>query len=149
MNNEECSMAVKPKTFEAYLAQFDSGTRAALEKLRGDIHTAAPETEEYIAYGLPAFRFEGKPLVAIGATSKHCALYLMSTSVMESFQEELADYDTGKGTIRFSKDHPMPQTIVRSLVTARIVENAAIRESAAKARESVNHPKNSAQTKKI
>jgi len=121
-------MAMKPKTIDEYLAQFENNTRAALEKLRRDIHAAAPEAEEYIGYGIAAFRFEGKPLVAIGATAKHCALYLMSTSVMDAFREELSGYDTGGGTIRFRKDTSLPPALVKKLVNARIAENAALRE---------------------
>ena len=67
--------------------------------------------------------------MAIGATANHCAFYPMSSSTVEAFQDELQDYDTSKGTIRFPVDKPLPAALVRKLVKARIAENAARRKS--------------------
>ena len=118
-------MAGKPKTFDDYLAALDDDKRAALEKLRRTIKAAAPQAEECISYGLAAFRLAGKPLVALGATANHCAFYLMSGSTVEAHGDELAKYDTSKGTIRFSADKPLPAALVKKLVKARITENGA------------------------
>ena len=116
-------MAAKPKTFDEYLAALSEDNRAALEKLRKAIKAAAPEAEECISYGLAAFKLDGKPLVALGATANHCAFYLMSGSTVEAHQDELAKYDTSKGTIRFPASKPLPATLVKKLVKARIEEN--------------------------
>ena len=67
--------------------------------LRKTIKAAAPEAEECISYQLPAFRLNGKLLVAYGAAAKHCAFY--PGSVVEALKDELKDYDTSTGTIRF------------------------------------------------
>jgi uncharacterized protein YdhG (YjbR/CyaY superfamily) len=67
---------------------------------------------------------DGKLLVAFGAAAKHCAFYLMSSSTVAAHQDDLKDYDTSKGTIRFQPDHPLPVALVRKLVKARIAENA-------------------------
>lgn len=117
-------MAGKSRTIDEYLAALSEDKRAALEKLRKTIKAAAPGAEECISYQLPAFRLDGKVLLGFGATSKHCALYLMSGSTVEAHKDELAGYDTSKGTIRFQADKPLPATLVRKLVRARIVENA-------------------------
>ena len=116
-------MAAKPKTFDECLAAFSDDKRAALEKLRKTIQAAAPKAEEGISYGLAAFRLDGKPLVALGATANHCAFYLMSGSMVEAHEDDLKDYDTSKGTIRFPADKPLPVALVRKLVKARIAEN--------------------------
>ena len=116
-------MAEKPKTIDEYLAAISDDQRAALEKLRKTIRATAPQAEECIKYGLAAFRLHGKNLVAIGATAKHCAFYLMSGSTVEDHQDELQNYDTSKGTIRFTPDKPLPAALVRKLVKARITEN--------------------------
>jgi uncharacterized protein YdhG (YjbR/CyaY superfamily) len=113
----------KPKTFAAYLASLSPEKRAALEKLRRDIRSAAPQAEECISYGIPAFRLDGKFLVGLGAAARHCAFYLGST--LQDFQEALKDYDTSKGTIRFQPNQPLPAALVRKLVKARI---AAMRD---------------------
>ena len=117
-------MTEKPQTHDEYLATVSDDKRAALEDLRRTIREAAPGAEECITYGLPAFRLDGRNLVAYGAAAKHCALYPMSASTVEAFADELEDYETGKGTIRFQVDNPLPDSLVRKLVEARIAENA-------------------------
>ncbi len=114
--------AGRPKTIDEYLAALSDDKRAALEKLRQAIRAAAPKAEECISYQLAAFRQNGM-LVAFGATANHCAFYLMSSSTVAAHQDELADYDTSKGTIRFQADKPLPAALVRKLVKARIAEN--------------------------
>jgi uncharacterized protein YdhG (YjbR/CyaY superfamily) len=115
-------MAAKPQTIDNYLAGVPDDKRAALENLRKTIKAAAPRAEECVSYGLPAFRLHGKPLVAFGATANHCAFYPMSSSTVEAHTDELNEYDTSKGTIRFQPDRPLPATLVRKLVKARIAE---------------------------
>jgi uncharacterized protein YdhG (YjbR/CyaY superfamily) len=118
-------MADKPKTHEEYLAAVPDDKRAALEELRTTILEAAPGAEECISYGLPAFRLDGRNLVAYGAAARHCALYPMSAAMVEAFRDDLKGYDTSKGTIRFQVDHPLPASLVRKMVMARIAENAS------------------------
>ena len=116
-------MARKPQTIDGYLAALSDDNRAALQNLRKIVRAAAPKAEECISYQLPAFRLDGRVLVAFGATANHCAFYLMSSSTVEAHKDELKDYDTSKGTIRFQADNPLPAALVRKLVKARIVEN--------------------------
>lgn len=122
-------MKSRPKatTFDEYLAALDDGKRAALEKLRKTIRAAAPRAEEYLGYGLAAFRLDGKPLVALGASARHCAFYPMNGTTVSAFKRELKDYETAKGTIRFQETKPLPAALVRRIVKARIAENAAKR----------------------
>ena len=117
-------MAGKPQTREDSLAALSQDQRAALEKLRETFREAAPGAEECISYQFPAFRLNGRMLVGCGATAKHCAFYLMSPSTVAPHQEELNGYDTSKGTFRFQADEPLPTDLVRTLVLARIEENA-------------------------
>jgi uncharacterized protein YdhG (YjbR/CyaY superfamily) len=117
-------MAGKAQTIDGYLSALSDEQRKALEKLRKSIKAAAPEAEECISYRLPAFRLDGRMLVAFGARASHCAFYPMSSSTVEAHADELAGYDTSPGTIRFRADEPLPATLVRKLVKARIAENA-------------------------
>ena len=112
----------KIKTVDEYLAALSSDKRAALEGLRKTIRAAAPRAEECISYQLPAFRLNGKMLVWFGASANHCAFY--PGAVVEAHKDELEEYDTSKGTIRFQPDNPLPATLVRKLVKARIAKNA-------------------------
>jgi len=119
-------MKRKPATIDEYLDALTSGKRSALERLRRIIHAAAPGAEERISYQIPAFRLHGKWLVYLGAGANHCAIY----GLRETRKGELKDYDTsGKGTIRFQPDKPLPATLVRKLLKARI---AAIKQGMGK-----------------
>src|SRR5438128_10216297 len=113
----------KPKTHDDYLAAVTEDKRGALQKLRKAIKMAAPEAEECISYQLPAFRLNGKLLVAYGAAANHCAFYPGST--VKALKDELEDYDTSKGTIRFPGDRPLPPALVRKLVRLRIARAIA------------------------
>ena len=115
-------MVPKPNTIDEYLAALSEDKRAALEELRKAIRAAAPKAEECISYQLAAFRQDGM-LVAFGATANHCAFYLMSGSTVAAHEDDLKGYDTSKGTIRFRPDKPLPASLVRKLVKARIAEN--------------------------
>jgi uncharacterized protein YdhG (YjbR/CyaY superfamily) len=115
-------MAAKPKTIDEYLGALSADQRAALDKLRKTIRSAAPEAEECISYQIPAFR-QDRMLVGFGATENHCAFYLMSSATVKAYKDELADYDTSTGTIRFPPNRPLPAALVKKLVRARLAEN--------------------------
>jgi uncharacterized protein YdhG (YjbR/CyaY superfamily) len=117
-------MSAKPQTVDEYLAALSSEKRAALEKLRRAIKSAAPKAEECISYQLPSFRIGGRLLVSFGAWASHCAFYPGAHPV-EAHKDELKAYDTSKGTIRFQADRSLPATLVRKLVKTRIAEQGA------------------------
>jgi uncharacterized protein YdhG (YjbR/CyaY superfamily) len=104
----------------AYLRAVPPAPRAALQKLRKTIKAAAPEATEVISYGMPMFKHHGM-LVGFAAFKGHCSLF-MSTAITNALKKELAPYDTSKGTIRFTADKPLPATLVRKLVKARIAQ---------------------------
>lgn len=108
----------RPKTTEDYLAALGGEQRAALQALRKAIKAAAPGAEECISYNLPSFRLNGRLLVSYGAAKKHCAFY--PGSAVQELGDELKNYDTSKGTIRFASDKPLPVALVRKLVKLRI-----------------------------
>lgn len=113
---------------DAFLATLPDDVRAALQRLRELIAAAAPEAVEAIAYGVPAFKYRGRPLVSFGAGRSgkgHCAFYVQSPPVMDAHRAELRGYDTSKGTIRFPADEPLPEELVTQLVRARMAETDA------------------------
>jgi uncharacterized protein YdhG (YjbR/CyaY superfamily) len=107
-----------PKTIDDYLSRLGPDQRSALQQLRERIQAVVPEAEECISYQLPAFKLNGKFLLAFGAAANHCAFY--PGAVVEDFKAELEDYKTSKGTIRFQPAKPLPAALVRKLVKARI-----------------------------
>jgi uncharacterized protein YdhG (YjbR/CyaY superfamily) len=125
------STTAKSRTIDEFLACLDDDKRAALEKLRRAIQAAAPGAEECINYGVPAFRLDGKMLVAFGAGARHCAFYPGAFPIA-THQTALKGYDTSKGTIRFPADHPLPVTLVRKLVKAQLAQRAAVNAAPAR-----------------
>ncbi|SRR6266511_423727 len=108
---------------DEYLAAVPPDQRRALGKLRAQIKAAAPTAKESISYGLPTFKLDGRPLAYFGAASKHVSLYALDASL-----PELKNYDTsGKGTIRFTPEKPLPASLVTKLLRARI---AALKKGA-------------------
>ena len=122
-------MPRKPQTIDEYLAPLSSEKRVALEKLRRAIRSAAPQAQESISYGIPAFRIDGRLLVAFGAAANHCAFYPGAYPIT-AHKGELEAYDTSKGTIRFQADRPLPAALVRRLVKTRVAERAGRRKAA-------------------
>lgn len=119
-------------TIDEYLAGLKADQRVTLEKLRHTIKAAAPQAEECISYGMPAFR-QGGLLVGFAASTHHCSFFLMNGTTVADFQKDLAGYDTSKGTIRFTPAKPLPAALVRNLVKARLAENKSrLSESTAK-----------------
>src|SRR5262245_6731089 len=94
----------KPTTIDEYLALAKPKQRAVLKKLRQAIHAAAPGAVEYLGYGLAGFKFNGRPLVYLGAWENHCALYAASPRTQKKFQKELAGFEVSKGTIKFTPE---------------------------------------------
>lgn len=107
------------------LAALPEDQQTALQSLRETIAKAAPEAVEAISYALPAFKYRGRPLVSYGASKSHVAFYCMSPAAMEQHNDLLAGYDISKGTIRFQPDKPLPASLVRTLVKARMAETDA------------------------
>ena len=110
-----------PKNVDEYLAGVPEPARSTLNRVRAAIRSAVPEATEAISYQMPGFKYKGG-LLAFAAFSNHCSLFVGS-SVMEAFKNELKDFHTSKGTIRFPVDKPLPAALVKKLVKARIAEN--------------------------
>lgn len=111
----------KPGTPNAYLGGLSKDKRAALQNLRANIRAAAPDLEECIGYGIPAFRYNGKFLLAYAAGANHCAFYPGSV-VQKLSKTDLKNFDISKGTIRFTPDKPLPKSLVKKLVKLRLAQ---------------------------
>jgi uncharacterized protein YdhG (YjbR/CyaY superfamily) len=119
---------------DEFLAEVPEPAHGALQKLRAQIRAAAPGAEEVINYGVPMFRLVGKNLVSFAAAKSHCSFFVQSPAVIEAFAAELEGYDTSKGTIRFKPETPIPAALVKTIVKARIAENAAAAKAKSKKR---------------
>ena len=107
---------------DATLAGLPADQRAALQTLRQTIAAAAPEAEETISYGMSAFRYHGRALVAYAAFKAHCSLFPMSSALIEAHRDELVGFVTAKGTLRFTPEHPLPSDLVVRIVRKRMAQ---------------------------
>jgi len=113
----------KPRTIDEYLATAKPDQRRMLAKLRKTIHAVAPNVEECISYGIPAFRLNGRSLVFFGAWANHCSFYPGSSTTLKKFRDDLKSFQITKGTIRFSSHNPLLTALVKKLVKARRAEH--------------------------
>ena len=104
-----------------YLAGLPEERRTALERLRAQIRAALPEATESIAYGLPAYKMDGRYVVGFGATKNACSLYTGRAPLL-AHAAELTPYRLWKGTINFRPDAPLPTELVAKLIATRRAE---------------------------
>jgi uncharacterized protein YdhG (YjbR/CyaY superfamily) len=105
---------------DGYIAGFPIDIQKRLEKLRVTIRKAAPESEEVISYGMPAFRMK-RILVYFAAHGNHIGFYPTSSGI-KNFEKELSLYKTSKGAVQFPYDRPIPFHLVSEIVKFRMSE---------------------------
>jgi uncharacterized protein YdhG (YjbR/CyaY superfamily) len=115
----------KPPSFRDALAKATPAQRMALDKLQAIIRKLAPDAVEGVNYGIAAYLIDGQSLVGLSVSETHLSFFPMTGHTVEQFREELKSFNTSKGTIRFTPEKPLPATLVRKIVKARLVELAA------------------------
>jgi len=105
-----------------YIASVPPGSRRAFRELRAAIRAAAPRAEVCISYGILGFRLDGRILVWCAAWKQHVSLYPMTARIRRAHAAALKKYEMSKGTVRFPLSAPIPVTLVRRLVKARMRE---------------------------
>jgi uncharacterized protein YdhG (YjbR/CyaY superfamily) len=111
-------------TVDSYIANQPAAVRPVLEKLRAVIGKAIPGADETISYGMPAYKLSGRIVVYFAAWKQHTALYPASGNAFASFADDIAGYETSKGTIRFPLDKPLPVKLIERIAKFRAQEVA-------------------------
>jgi uncharacterized protein YdhG (YjbR/CyaY superfamily) len=111
-----------PETVDEYIERVPEPARTTLNKVRAIIRSVAPpEATEGISYGIPTFKYKGM-LASFAAFSDHCSLFPGAGPTIE-FKNDLKNFQTSKGTIRFAPAKPLPATLIKKLIKSRIAEN--------------------------
>jgi uncharacterized protein YdhG (YjbR/CyaY superfamily) len=111
----------KPINIDEYISSFPKETQKILKQLRATIKKAAPQADEVISYGMPAFKLNGM-LVWFAAHSKHIGFYPRASGI-EAFKKELSIYKGAKGSVQFPLDNPLPSGLITKIVKFRVTEN--------------------------
>lgn len=111
----------KPKDIDAYIADYSKEVQKLLEQFRAAVKKQAPQAEELISYGIPAFRLNGL-LVWFAAHAKHIGFYPRASAIA-AFKKDLVAYKTAKGSVQFPLDKPLPMRLINKILKFRIKEN--------------------------
>jgi len=114
----------KINTVDDYLSALPDNVYLALENIREIIRFLVPGAEETISYQVPTYKYKGM-LVGFGASKNHCSFFVMSSTLLKDFKEDVKDFDTSTGTIRFTPEKPIPNDLITRLVMARLAQNEA------------------------
>jgi uncharacterized protein YdhG (YjbR/CyaY superfamily) len=109
-------------TIDEYIETFEPEIQNVLHEMRNFIKTEVPEATEKISYGMPTFYLNGN-LVHFAAFKDHYGFF-PSPSGIDAFEKDLAPYRSGKGTLRFSIDKPIPWEIIKKVIQFRVKENS-------------------------
>lgn len=115
---------MKPKSdpVSDYIERAPENVREVLLRIRSLILELAPGAQEGMAYGMPAYRTHGRPLIYFAAFKRHLGLYA-TPSGHAAFAEKLAGYKQGKGSVQFPWDQPIPYDLIREIIQFRVSEN--------------------------
>lgn len=106
---------------DKYIAKFPEETQQLLKQMREIITSVAPNAAEGMAYGMPGYKLNKKPLVYFAGYKKHIGFYA-TPSEHEAFTQELSVFKQGKGSVQFPIDQPLPIDLVKCIVRFRVEE---------------------------
>jgi uncharacterized protein YdhG (YjbR/CyaY superfamily) len=115
-------MDKKATTVSEYIKSFPKSTQVILNQLRTVIKETAPQAEELIGYGMPAYKLNKKPLVYFAGYANHIGFYATPNGHAK-FAKELSIYKQGKGSVQFPIDEPMPLGLIKKIIAFRVKEN--------------------------
>lgn len=102
-----------------YIAALEGPERDLIERIRGRAVSLVPEAVEGMSYGMPALRYRDSPLLSLMVTKQHIGLYPFSPPVISAVEAELGEYSWSKGTIRFTPEHPLPDSLIDRIILLR------------------------------
>jgi uncharacterized protein YdhG (YjbR/CyaY superfamily) len=106
---------------DEYISSFPRTVQQALGRMRRAVLKAVPDADQVIAYGIPTFKLAGRNIVHIAGWETHVGLY-PSPSGIDAFAERTAIYQSGKGTLRFPLDEPLPVALITEITAFRVTE---------------------------
>ena len=115
-------MKSKINSIDEYIDTFPEGMQTILKQVRKTIKAATPEAGERISYGIPTFTLNGKYLIYFAGWKHHISIYPIPIGD-DAFNQEIAPYIAGKGTLKFPIDKPMPLKLITKIVKLKVAES--------------------------
>jgi uncharacterized protein YdhG (YjbR/CyaY superfamily) len=115
------------KSVDEYIAAQPEPVRPKLEQVRAAIKKAVPEAVEGIGYRMPGYKLQGKPMLYFAAFQEHYSLFAASGTFFSTLKEDLKDFETSKGTVRFPLTKPVPVALISRIAKLRAAGIAAPR----------------------
>lgn len=112
----------QPANIDEYLTTFPADVRSTLEKVRQTIHKAAPEATETVSYGIPCFNVNGKYVVYFAGWTHHISVYPVPEGD-DDLQQAMLSYQSGKGTLKFPLDQPIPYDLIKKVTVALVARS--------------------------
>ncbi len=108
---------VKPITVDEYIESAPKEAQEKLREIRAVLKKVAPKATEKLKWGSPVFE-EGRILFSYSAHKTHLN-FSPTGPAMEPFEAELVKFKTGKDTIQFPYDKPLPKGLIRKIAAFR------------------------------
>jgi uncharacterized protein YdhG (YjbR/CyaY superfamily) len=110
------------KEVEGFLATLPEDRRRALQHLRELTHKTCPTAVEGFGYGMPGYKYRGRPLIYFSSFKKHMSVFAVGYEGINRHRAELADYEIRAGTIHFQAAKPLPDNLVKTMIRERIAD---------------------------
>lgn len=114
--------SAKPATIDEYIAALDEPAAARMRELRALAQDAVPEASEALKWGAPAYLHPRGTILFVCSAHRHHANFTFTPSTREAFAEELADYETGKGSVKLPYTTDVPTELLRRMIAHRVRE---------------------------
>lgn len=108
----------KPKTVDEYIKAAPKVAQKKLREMRSILKKASPRAQEAVKWGCPVFE-EKRILYAYAAYKAHMGL-MPTPAVIRAFKKDLEKFKTGKGSIQFPYDKPLPKALIKKIAARRI-----------------------------
>ena len=111
----------KAKNVDEYIAGSPADLQQRLKQVRKIIGGLLPDAQEAISYAIPVFKINNANLVFFAGFKNHVSVYPVPKGT-EAYRKEIIQYQTGKGTLQFSHDKPIPEKLIAKTVKLLVKE---------------------------
>ncbi len=110
------------ETVDQYISSLEPADRVVFEVVASQVKAWVPEVTQGLSYGMPAFKYKDKALLSVMACKNHYGVYPFSGKVIAKLEDQLSAYKTTSGSVHFTKRVPIPGSLLKTIIEARLAE---------------------------